>query len=576
MTRATARLAALVVLCCGACEKDPDDPQTWVDQLDDRSKMSEALARLEYMGDPRSVKPLGEAWRRSNKQSQILRTLIAVAGKTDAKTGKAAWGDAVPFLIEAVNAVWEGGSRRAVDDGVVAASALGRSGDPAAVPVLLDAAQRQLPMRHEGNPARLAAIRALGNFHDPKVIDVLTKILEAPTDKQLVQLNAAAALALAESGDQKALPALTRAMIFVPAIFPQVRTAITRVGKPAVRAMTAVYQERDAELAKLMKERGFDKKAPGNMVYKGATLLGDLRAREAVPMLLEGLKTEPRIAYYDERSGAPGPTTHQGILGALRLILDPATAGAVKAYWSNPKTDDGVRPLAIDVYGMLATDASALAELLKYAKDETQEPTIRQAAIVAYGRLARTREQQKPIDDLKAGYEEKLRKAEAKKPEKDEEKAKVEDEKAIAAFYRDALAEAQARIGVAIECKDDPGCYAKAVPVRDPKAAKPAQKPTDKQNADMVFRAERALLELAKMGDRGRGTLDTLLQGVDSKERFVRQAILLALPRIAPLPCTKCADRLNQVIEDQSNETTLDFLTSETRIVYNYFLWAGK
>src|SRR5262249_24164287 len=398
----------------------------------------------------------------------------------------------------------------------------------------------------------------------------------APTDKQLVQLNAAAALALAESGDQKALPALTRAMIFVPAIFPQVRTAITRVGKPAVRAMTAVYQERDAQLPKLMQEPGFDKKATGTRVYKGATLLGDLRAREAVPMLLEGLKTEPRIAYYDERSGAPGPTMHQGILGALRLILDPATAGAVKAYWSNPKTDDGVRPLAIDVYGQLGTDARALAELLKYAKGETQEPTIRQAAIVAYGRLARTREQQKPIDDLKAGYEEKLRKAEAKKPQKDEEKAKVEDEKAIAAFYRDALAEPQPRIGVAIECKDDPGCYAKAVPVRDPKAAKPAQKPTDKQNADMVFRAERALLELAKMGDRGRGTLDTLLQGVDSKERFVRQAILLALPRIAPLPCTKCADRLNQVIEDQSSETTLDFLTSETRIVYNYFLWAGK
>jgi hypothetical protein len=561
---------------CGACEKDPDDPQTWVDQLDDRAKMSEALARLEYLGDPRSVKPLGEAWRRSNKQSQILRTLIAVAGKTDAKTGKASWGDAVPFLIEAVNAVWEGGSKRAVDDGVVAASALGRSGDTAALPVLLDAAQRPLPMRHEGNPVRLGAIRALGNFHDPKVIDVLTKILEAPTDKQLVQLNAAAALALAESGDQKALAALTRAMIFVPAIFPQVRTAITRVGKPAVRAMTAVYQEKDAELAKLAKERGFDKKAPGNMVYKGATLLGDLRAREAVPMLLDGLKSEPRIAYYDERSGAPGPTTHQGILGALRLIMEPATAGTVKAYWANPKTDDGVRPMAIDVYGILASDASALGDLLKLAKDEAQEPAIRQAAIVAYGRIARTKEQQRPIDDLRASYEDKLKKAEAKKPEKDEDKAKVEDEKSIAAFFRDALAEAQARIGVAVECKEDAACYAKAIPVKDLKAVKPASKPGDKQSVDMVFRAERALLELGRMGDKARGSVDTLLAAVDSKERFVRQAILLALPRVAPLPCTKCADRLNQVIEDQSNETTLDFLTSETRIVYNYFLWAGK
>jgi len=563
--------AALLCSAAAGCDKDPDDPQTWVEQLDDRAKIPEALQRLEYMADPRSVKPLGEAWRRSNKQSQILRTMIAVAGKTDPKTGKAAWGDAVPFLIEAVESI-EGGSRRSIDDAVVAAAALGRSADPAAIPALLNAAQKPLPKLHEANPARLAAIRALGSFHDPKVVDVLTKILETSPDKQLVQLNAAAALALAESGDQKALPALTRAMIFVPAIFPQVRAAITRVGKPAVPAMLAVYQEKNPEILKQMKDTGLDKKAPGNLVYKGAALLGDLRAKEAVPLLVDGLKAEPRISYYDERSGAPGPTTHQGILGALRLILDPATAATVKAYWMNPKTDDGVRPLAIDVYGMLATDTGGLADLLKVAKDEGQEPAIRQAAIVAYGRQARSKEQQKPLDDLKAGYEEKLKKAEAKKPDKEEDKAKVEDEKAIAAFYRDALSEAQARISVVVECKEDATCLAKAVTaMKDIKG-----KPGEKGNVDAVFRAERALLELARMGDKAGGTTETLLAAVDTKDRFVRQAILLALPRVAPLPCPKCAERLNDVIEAQSNETTLDFLTGETKVVHNYFLWAGK
>src|SRR5262249_58703171 len=184
-------------------------------------------------------------------------------------------------------------------------------------------------------------------------------------------------LALAEPGAKRAPPALPGAMFSTRAIFWQCGQAISHIGKPATPAMLAVYQEKDAELVKQFKDKGLDKKAPGNLVYKGASLLGDLRARDAVPALVDGLRVEPRIAYYDEKSGAPGPTTHQGILGALRLMLDPATAGTVKAYWMNPKTDDGVRPLAIDVYGMLATDTAGLPDLLKYAKDEQQEPAIR-------------------------------------------------------------------------------------------------------------------------------------------------------------------------------------------------------
>src|SRR5262249_6733886 len=91
-----------------------------------------------------------------------------------------------------------------------------------------------------------------------------------------------------------------------------------------------------------------------------------------------------------------------------------------------------------------------------------------------------------------------------------------------------------------------------------------------------LARAERALLELGKLGEGATGQTDALLAGAETTERFVRQGILLALPRVAKLPCQKCADRLNQVIEKQADTTTLDFLTGETRIVYHYFLWAGK
>jgi len=557
----------LAGLTLAACEKDPNDPQTWIDRLDDRAGLNETLRHLERMDDPRSIKPLGEAWKKHNKQSNILRAMINIAGKKDAQ-GKARWGDALPYLKDAVEN-FDQAAARSIDDAVVACDALGRSGDPSVVPVLLGAAQKSLPKLHPGNQVRAACIRELGTFKDPKIVDVLIRILETDPDKQRIHLNAAAALALAESGDARALPALINAMYFIPAVFPQVRAAITRVGKPAIPELTALFQEKDEDINRKAKAKQFDKKAPGNIVYKAALLLGDMRAPEAVSMLTGGLKAEARVAFYDERSGAPGPTTHDGILGALRVIMDPTSAAAVKAYMLDPKTYDGTRPTAIDVYSFVAADDSAVADLAKYIKDDQAEQQIRLAAIIAYGRLARTAEHQKVLDDLDASYDEKYKKGDTafKAAKTDDDKAKYDDERQVAAYWRDALNESRQRIAMAMECKSDPACYIKVLPpaVKDFKPGTPA-----------LPRAERALLELAKMGEKASSQTDALLAAADVTDRFVRQGILLALPRVAKLPCDKCAARLGEILEQQAGTTTLDFLTGETRIVYHYFLWAGK
>lgn len=572
MTRATTiggvlALAGLCLVGVSGCAKDPNDPQTWVSELDDRATLSSALRRIERAGDPRTIKPLGEAWKKHNKQSNILRVMISVAGKKDAN-GKTHYEDALPYLKDAVEN-FDQAARSSIDDAAVSCDALGRSGDASVVPTLLSAAQKALPKLHPGNQVRGACIRALGNFKDPKVADVLIRILEVDPERQRIHLNAAAALALAESGDARALPALINAMLFMPAVFPQARAAITRVGKPAISKLEELFQGKDAEVEAKAKKLEFDKKAPGSVVFKSALLLGDLRAKEAVPMLTAGLKSEQKIAFFDERSGAPGPSTHDGILGALRSIADPASAPAVRAYMLDPKTYDGTRPTAIDVYSMIAADDSALGDLLKWIKDEKEEQQIRLAAIIAYGRLARTKEQQKPLDDLFTTWDEKAKKAEAdvKAAKTDDEKAKHDDERQVAAYWRDALNESRQRMSVAIECAADAACYVKSLPptVKDFKPGTPA-----------LPRAERALLELAKMGEKASSQTDALLAASDVTERFVRQGILLALPRIAPMPCQKCADRLNEVIEKQSDTTTLDFLTNETKIVYHYFLWAGK
>jgi hypothetical protein len=574
----------LATLGAAACETDPLDAQTWIDKLDDRKELPEALRRLERLHDPRSIKPLGETWKRLNKDSKVLRTLVAVASHVDEKTGQAQFKDAIPYLTVAVKE-FDQGSGRSIDDAVSACNALGAAKDSETIPVLIEAATKALPKLHDGNRVRLAAIRALGEFKDPRAVDTLIRILLTDTDKQTLKLNAAAALSLASSGDPKALPALTRAM-FMPAIFPQVRAAITRIGKPALPTMLTLLQEKDKEIEALFKEKGYDKSSPGNIVFKASQIVGDFRSKDAIPILIGVLKAEPRVAFYDERSGAPGPSTHEAALEALRRIGDSSAAGEVKAYLLNPKTDDGIRPFAIDVYSTIASDGSALADLWKYAKDTEQETQIRIAAIVAYGRLARTAAQAKEVDDLIKAYDDRIAKNEAKaKPLRDEvkklkdaktddEKAKLakaeqdlaaaEDDKSATTYFKNALVETKHRIGVALECKEDPSCYMKAVQVKDFKD-------------ERLPRAERALLEIGRMGEKARGLETELLAKADTTERLVRQNILLVLPRVAALPCKACATRLKEIIDKQSGESTLDLLTNETRISYHYFLWAdGK
>ena len=214
-TMGQALLLGVCLTALPACEKDPNDPQTWIGKLDDRAELNQALRHLERMGDPVAIKPLGEAWKKLNKPSNVLRVMINLAGTPD-KSGKTHWGDALPYLIDAVEN-FDQAAARSIDDAVVACDALGRSGDPSVVPAMLSAAQKPLPKLHPGNQVRGACIRALGSFKDPKVADVLIRILQTAPDKQPIQLNAAAALGLAESGDARALPALVNAMYFIPA-----------------------------------------------------------------------------------------------------------------------------------------------------------------------------------------------------------------------------------------------------------------------------------------------------------------------------------------------------------------------
>lgn len=580
-------VAVAALLTAAACEKDPFDPSTYYDKLNDPRTYDDAVRNLERLRDLKAVKPLGKAWRKWNKPSNALRAIITIAGTNDPEGAQYGikrtpnYDDALEFLVEAVE-TFDPGVERSIDDATVACDALGKSRKPEAIEVLVRAATKPVAKTSPANRVRVAAILALGKFKDPRAVDTLIKILGADPETQLINLHGAAALALAETGDPKALPALTKAA-FLERIYPQVRAGITRVGKQSVPAMIKMFQEQDPEIQALAKQKDFAKVAPGAVSFKAALFLGDLRARDAVPVLLAELKKPPRTIFRDPNGVDSFTTHHNGILDALRRIGDPSAAEPVYEYMIAKTTDDvAARPLAIDVYSMLSTDTKALKFLLDIVKDDGAEPNTRGAAIIAYGRLGRTSAHKADLEAVMATYEAKAKKAEAeynaakaKKPPDDDAMDTAERTKLDATEMANAIKESTYRIDIAITCEEKAKpedktpdkialCYANSLADKDVQIGKPG-----------LPRAERALIELGKMGEKARAAVPVLLKYLDSSERIVREGILLALPRVAALPCPSCTDRCREVIEGQAKQTTLDQLNAETRVVYHWFMWAG-
>lgn len=573
-------LAAFAVMfATAACEKDPNDAKTWIPKLNDANDFKEAVRNLQRLKDPIAIKPLGNAWKRWNKPSNALEAIIDIAkpvkDKTGKETRKAAYADAIPFLEEAVDG-FDPSVDQSIGDATKACDALGEAQDPSVIPTLVAAATKPVPMTSAANRVKAEAIFALGKYKQDAAVDTLIKVLETDPSAQPLALNAAAALALAKTGNPKALPALTKGMFRGP-IYQQVRGGITAVGKPAVPFMEDVYAGKNPDVNQYAKDHNFAKIAPGAVKFKAALMLGDLRAFDAIPMLIAGLKDTPLpIAMHltdargnprlDDKGkpiteGDPDPVTHHnGILDALRhLGPDQRSADAVWEYYNDKNTKDDVKPLALDVYSMVlpAGDMKHKDELFAiFNNDKEDNLNLRFAALLAYARTARDPAEAKKLLDMAADWDKK--KAEADKKQDDDASDK-------AAAFSGALKEAAARIQVVSESKDDPVTLAKTIEGKDVDVGKPG-----------LPKAERALLELSRMGPKAAAAKDVLLKNIDTQVGIVREMLLLTLPRVVTLPCDDCAKKMGSVIESQSKQTTLDRLTGETRIVKNYFDWAGK
>jgi hypothetical protein len=588
-------LALVGLLVLTACPKDPYDPQTWIAKLDDPLELKQAVTELQRLKDPVAIEPLGAAWRKHNRDSSILRVIIELAGQPgNEKSAK--WDKAIPILIEAVEE-FDVGDRRSIEDAAVAAEALGRAGAKEAVPVLVAAANKKMPRLSPGQRVRVSALRALGYFgSDDRAIDTLTKVLAANPEEQPVTLNAAAARALAETGNPKAIQPLLKALYALAPIYQQVRAAVTRIGPPAVPELIKVFKGEHAELNSYASAEGFAVncakgegpnttcKAPSNLEFKAAALLGDLRAKEALPLLTSGLSRPARVAFYDPQSGAPGPTQHAAILDALRIIGAPDSADAIRKYWADEKTDDAIRPLAIDVYSMVAQKGEGLDLLGKWIKDDEQEEELRRAAALGYARLVTRDAELEPLEYMIKRYRDEAQKKqqEAQKARSDEDKEELKGQAAGYRSFQRLFEQHRARARVGISCSGKDASCLQAFLDKTPDevvAWLGAGKGDDLKKQDResfkIAVQERALIDLAKMGRKASAATQTLLKLADTTDGIVRQGILMALAQVADLPCKKCVERLDEIIESQKDQTTLDRLTAETRIAANYFRWAG-
>ncbi|MDQ3367624.1 MAG: hypothetical protein M3680_19555 [Myxococcota bacterium] len=318
--------------------------------------------------------------------------------------------------------------------------------------------------------------------------------------------------------------------------------------------------------------------------------------------------------------GAPAPEAGVDLgtkilaIGAYPFLTrDGAGSDELAKMAADNTADDGLRQEAATAFARLSRDKNDIAVLeglaQKYfdaaAKKRTEANGKPKAAADAAEKefeeqkkaldaikvalIKTTKDASKSVDDIKNATEA------AKKAEEDFKAHKKKHRDATAPYKAaDGAAKAYkgyarmfqthvARIEVALRCKDDLACYANTLTLKPEDSAKnvaPYIKDIkdwtkDEQLGLLEGNIERAMLELGKKGQKASAHTDLLLDNAKSDNRLIRQSILLALPKIAAVPCTNCEAKLDAAIKAGEGKTTIGSLNFETTMLRNYFSWAG-
>jgi hypothetical protein len=287
------------------------------------------------------------------------------------------------------------------------------------------------------------------------------------------------------------------------------------------------------------------------------------------------------------------------------------------------KADDQLRQEAATAFARLATDAGSLSVLEgladKYFKasdekrkeadgkpkaaadaaDKVFEKQKKDLAKAESDLVKLTNDKSKTAEDItKASADVKAKKAEFKvfKTKHKDATAPYKQLDGAAKAYLSYARMFQthiARIEIAIRCKQDLKCFAKSLELTPAQAAtnaskyiKDIKKWTDDEKKGLAeANVERAMLEIGKAGKKAWDVVvepktgdkpeiklgALLLDQAVSDSRLVRQSILLALPKIAPIPCESCEPKLDAAIKAGEGKSTLGDLNLETTMLRNYF-----
>jgi len=504
---------ALALSTVPACQGDPNDPLTWAKQIKNLRTQKEALDHLANM-DVEKARPAVPYLIELFKDTKRPEHLEALARYLDPRTKD--------ILVEALDYTDDD-----FDRATIAAGALGEMKAADTLPALIKAAEKELPVKSRANNARVAAMRAMVKIGDKKAVPTLMKILTTSADEQDFALNQKAALALAEFRDPQSIPALTKGLFMTgrgTGIFQECRLALVRIGAPAVDPMIALLQEKNPEIQDMAVKLKFEAPppdgTPGVVPHKAAIILGDLRAKKAVPALAARLRQKARG---DE---------HRSALIALGYIATPAAVEAILADLKDTKTDPAERASAADAL-YLSGDRRAVPTLMELAKSGyvmsggQKASDLRASSAIALARIA-GKETYEPF------------------------KALAEKETAAQGVFGSALA----RMQVANECNQDVNCYGK------------------KLNDPAWERAEKAAFAIAFSGNAKQG-VPLLLSSMKPittmiPERYpVHQAILFALGRLGTKDCKECIEKLDKQIERDEKAVRLPGardLLGETRV----------
>jgi hypothetical protein len=338
--------------------------------------------------------------------------------------------------------------------------------------------------------------------------------------------------------DPRAIAPMVRVMLDRPEVAHAIRLAVVSMPALASGALLSLVRTPDVDV---------------DVRGRSALLLGDMRSRAAVASL---------VAEADAESPIVGE-----VLDALRMIGDSRGAVGAERVWKS-NADPFVRVLALDVFSYVSSDPAALPSLATVLADAGVPDSVRAAAGMAYGRLVYADDQLGPLLDRQA------------------ELARLSAESAGAGAVNSYLARQRVvaqhlvRATVGALCVDDAACYATVIarPLASVGPRLEAVIPdlvrwTARERATLaIVAAERAFLELGKLGDGARSVLASMLERVGGTDPLSRQGALLVIARAAERPCDQCAARLDEIAAADRGDPALLELREETEVVRAYLM----